>query len=139
VAVDTGFPRLWISLDAGRPPCHSGPFPAGQIGETHAMRLLAKERFWARTVRLTVLLLAVWLAANLMVPWWAADLNRWTAWGFPLGYWLVAEGLLLLYLAIIVLYVLVMERQEGRYVRGAGPGAGCDLTRSQADSDSERP
>jgi len=103
------------------------------------MRLLAKERFWARTLRLTLLLLSVWLAANLMVPWWAAGLNRWTVWGFPLGYWLAAEGLLLLYLAIIVLHVLVMEWQEARYLRDAEPGAGCDPVHSQVDADRGRP
>ncbi len=70
--------------------------------------------FWARTKALTAALLVVWLGANLLVPWFARDLNAWQAFGFPLGYWLAAEGGLLVYLLIIVVYVVAMDRLEAR-------------------------
>ncbi len=69
---------------------------------------------WRRTRRVTVLLLTVWLAANLAGPWFARALNGVTVAGLPLGYWLAAQGLLLLYLLIIVLYVVYMNRLEAR-------------------------
>lgn len=71
-----------------------------------------RQTFWLRTRRLTLGLLVVWLAINLAVPWFARDLDTLTGFGFPLGYWLSAEGALLLYLLIIVVYVLVMDRLE---------------------------
>ncbi len=72
----------------------------------------ARSVFWARTKALTGALLAVWLAVNLLVPWFARDLNAFHAFGFPLGYWLAAEGALLVYLLIIVVYVVAMDRLE---------------------------
>ena len=73
-------------------------------------------------------LLGVWLAVNLMVPWFARDLNALRLWGFPLGYWLAAEGALLVYLLIIVVYAVAMDRLEVALLHAqtaadaAGPG-----------------
>jgi putative solute:sodium symporter small subunit len=77
------------------------------------------HRFWVRTRRLTGGLLVLWLAVNLLVPWFARDLNQWQAFGFPLGFWLAAEGALLVYLAIIAAYVVAMDRLEAAYLAEA--------------------
>ena len=71
-----------------------------------------RQTFWLRTRRLTLGLLATWLAINLLVPWFARDLDKFEVFGFPLGFWLSAQGALLLYLLIIVVYVLAMDRME---------------------------
>ena len=76
----------------------------------------ARQAFWARTKRLTLALALLWLAVNLAVPWFARDLNAWQVFGFPLGYWLAAEGALFVYLAIIVGYALAMDRYEASYL-----------------------
>jgi putative solute:sodium symporter small subunit len=83
----------------------------------------ARPVFWARTKALTGVLLAVWLGVNLLVPWFARDLNALHAFGFPLGYWLAAEGCLLVYLLIIVVYVVAMERLESACMDDAGEAA----------------
>jgi putative solute:sodium symporter small subunit len=89
------------------------------------MSTVSGHRFWLRTRRLTAGLLVVWLAVNLLVPWFARDLNQWQAFGFPLGFWLAAEGALLVYLAIIVAYVVAMDRLEAAYLADqAAPTAG---------------
>jgi putative solute:sodium symporter small subunit len=69
--------------------------------------------FWTRTKALTLVLLLLWLAVNLAVPWFARDLSSSQLLGFPAGYWLAAEGALAVYLLIIVAYVLAMDRLEG--------------------------
>ncbi len=85
----------------------------------------ARTRFWQRTLKLTGGLLLAWLAVNLFVPWFARDLQGWVGFGFPLGYWLAAQGALLMYLLIIVIYVVVMDRLEASYLAGdEGPDAG---------------
>jgi putative solute:sodium symporter small subunit len=76
-----------------------------------------RQRLWSRTRRLTAWLLAVWLLINLLGPWFAHDLNQLQLLGFPLGYWIAAQGALLAYLAIIVIYVVCMDRMEARYLR----------------------
>ena len=89
----------------------------------------ARQHFWKRTLRLTLGLLAAWLLVSLAVPWFARDLDGLRSFGFPVGYWLAAEGALLLFLLIIVVYVVAMDWLEARYradVEAAtgGPGAG---------------
>ncbi len=79
-----------------------------------------RKRFWQHTTRWTAALLLAWLAVNLLVPWFARDLNRLQGFGFPVGYWLAAEGALGLYLLIILVYVVVMERLEARCRAEAG-------------------
>ena len=85
----------------------------------------ARRKFWQHTRRLTLCLLAVWLAVNLWVPWFARDLNLLRAWGFPLGYWLAAEGALLVYLLIIVVYAVAMDRLEAQLL---ATSSGADET-----------
>ena len=70
---------------------------------------------WRRTKRLTAVLLAVWLLLSLLSPWFARDLNALKVFGFPLGFWLAAQGALLAFLVIIVIYVVRMESLEARY------------------------
>ena len=74
------------------------------------------HRFWLRTKRLTLALTATWLVLNLALPWFARDLNAVSAFGFPLGFWLAAEGALVVYLALIAVYVVAMDRLEAEYL-----------------------
>jgi len=78
----------------------------------------SRRSFWQSTKRWTAALLAAWLAVNLLVPWFARELDRVQGFGFPAGYWLAAAGALGLYLVIIVVYVVVMERLEARCLEG---------------------
>ena len=83
----------------------------------------ASQRFWRRTKRLTLVLLVLWGAVNLLLPWFARSLNNWHWFGLPLGWWLASGGALLVYLAIIVVDIVAMERLEAAYRDGAAPAA----------------
>jgi putative solute:sodium symporter small subunit len=76
----------------------------------------SRRRFWSQTLRLTFALLGLWLLINFAVPWFARSLNQVRGFGFSAGYWLAAEGALLMYLAIIVIYVWRMDVLERRYL-----------------------
>ena len=87
------------------------------------------QRLWVRTRRLTAALLVVWLLLNLLGPWFARDLNALQVMGFPLGFWLAAQGALMVYLAIIVIYVWRMHSLEADSLGDGdpardGPGSG---------------
>ena len=70
---------------------------------------------WRRTRRLTALLLAIWLLASLAGPWFARALNALHIAGVPLGYWLASQGLLVLFLLLIVACVVWMNLLEARF------------------------
>lgn len=86
----------------------------------------ARRVFWSRTRKLTWWLLAAWLLVSLAVPWFARDLDPIRAFGFPLGHWLAAQGALLLFLVIVVVDVVVMERLESRYLESEGAADRAD-------------
>jgi putative solute:sodium symporter small subunit len=98
-----------------------------------AMSQDARRRLWSQTLRLTFALLGLWLLINFAVPWFARSLDQVRGFGFSAGYWLAAEGALLMYLLIIVIYVWRMEVLERRYLselrqddHPAGPPADVD-------------
>jgi putative solute:sodium symporter small subunit len=93
------------------------------------MTLLRQHLFWRRTRRLTLGLLLVWLALSLGVPWFARTFDRVHAFGFPLGWWLAAQGALLGFLVIVVVYVACMDRLEALAL---APAASADAPAADA-------
>lgn len=71
--------------------------------------------YWRKTSRLTLMLLIVWIAVTFGVTWFARDLNTYTLLGFPLGFYMEAQGALLIYLAIIWFYNRKMRQLDAEY------------------------
>lgn len=78
-----------------------------------------QRRYWRRTQWLTGALLAVWLAITFLPAYFARELNRVDFLGFPLGFYLNAQGDLLGYLLIIAVYAKRMNRLD-ELAAGAG-------------------
>ncbi len=74
-----------------------------------------KRRHWRRVQRLSGGLLLVWLLVTLVGPWYARDLAEFRLFGFPLSFWMASQGALVIYLAIIVVYALSMDRLDALY------------------------
>jgi len=72
----------------------------------------SKLRFRKRV--LTAGLLSLWLCMNFVLPFFARDLS-FTLWGWPLHFWLSAQGSLLVFLAIVVVYAWLMNRWEAQF------------------------
>jgi putative solute:sodium symporter small subunit len=71
--------------------------------------------YWAATRRLTAGLLLLWLATGFGAVYFARELADWTIFGWPLSFYLAAQGASLVYLAIIGFYAWRMrhlDRQE---------------------------
>lgn len=66
--------------------------------------MIDRETYWRKTFRLTMGLLLIWLLVTFGLTWFADDLNAFTLLGFPLGFYMEAQGALLVYLAIIWFY-----------------------------------
>ncbi len=83
-----------------------------------------RDAYWARTRRLTGVLLIIWTLVTLGVTWFAEPLNQITFIG-PLGFYMAGQGTLLIYLAIIAYYTYRMDRidaevRDDRLMPGAG-------------------
>ncbi|MBS1191600.1 MAG: putative solute:sodium symporter small subunit [Rhodocyclaceae bacterium] len=75
----------------------------------------AREEYWRRTRRLTLMLLVVWVLVTYVVSWFARDLNSVVVLGFPLGFYMAAQGSLFVYVAIVWYYCRAMNRLDGEF------------------------
>ncbi len=77
-------------------------------------------RYWRRVRALTAALLLLWLVASFVVVFFARELSSVTLWGWPLHFYLAAQGMALVYLAITGIYALAMRRIDRRARREGG-------------------
>lgn len=89
-------------MDARDDPAVSGaPRPTG-----------AADIHWRRTRRLTLLLAAIWFAVTVLVIVFARALSGVTLFGWPVSFYLTAQGAVLAYLAIVGAYAWRMHRLD---------------------------
>ncbi len=69
-------------------------------------------RYWRRVRALTLALLMLWLVASFVVVFFARELSTVTLWGWPLHFYLAAQGVTLVYLALTGAYALAMRRLD---------------------------
>lgn len=74
-----------------------------------------QREHWQHNLRLTSLLLAIWFVATFGVIWFARELNAISVAGFPLAFYMSAQGSLMVYLLIIWFYARRMEQLDQEY------------------------
>ncbi|MBM3353338.1 MAG: DUF4212 domain-containing protein [Betaproteobacteria bacterium] len=73
------------------------------------MELTAKhQEYWRKNLLITAVLLAVWFVVTFLEAWFARELNAITFLGFPLGFYMSAQGSLAIYVIIIGVYAWYM-------------------------------
>ena len=70
------------------------------------------RRYWRFTRGLTAALLLLWLLVAFVLVYQARALNSVSFFGWPLGFWVAAQGALLVFLAIVAGYAWAMGRIE---------------------------
>jgi len=68
--------------------------------------------YWPRARLLSFLLLAAWFLATFLTVFFARELADIEIFGWPVSFYMAAQGLALLYLSLIGLYVLHMRRLD---------------------------
>ncbi|MFT4240803.1 MAG: DUF4212 domain-containing protein [Acidovorax sp.] len=84
----------------------AGPFPP----DLHDVRHL----------RLKAALLLLWALVSFGATWFARDLQAIVVAGWPLGYWIAAQGAVVVFIAIVVAYCWAMNRFERQDAEGHG-------------------
>ncbi len=78
----------------------------------------AIQRYWRKNVRVMAACLLVWAAAGLGCGVLFADaLNRFRLGGFPLGFWFAQQGSILVFVLLILVYGLVLNRLDAEHHR----------------------
>jgi putative solute:sodium symporter small subunit len=73
------------------------------------------HEYWRKNLVITAILLAVWFVATFVEAWYARELNQYTFLGFPLGFYMSAQGSLIIYVVIIYIYAKYMEKLDKQY------------------------
>ena len=71
------------------------------------------KKFWSGNVRIMLILLAFWALAGLGCGILFADtLNEINIGGFPLGFWFAQQGSIIVFVVLILVFCLVMNRRD---------------------------
>jgi putative solute:sodium symporter small subunit len=73
-----------------------------------------QKQYWNDNLRITGLLLGIWFVATFVMGWYARELNEIIFLG-PLGFYMSAQGSLVIYLLIIWFYSRYMSRLDREY------------------------
>jgi putative solute:sodium symporter small subunit len=79
------------------------------------MQLTEKHKeYWQRNLKLTSVLLAIWFVVTFVASWFARELNGIEIIG-PLGFYMGAQGSLIVYVIIIWFYAKKMNEMDKEY------------------------
>lgn len=73
------------------------------------------QEYWRKNLRLTAVLLAIWFVATFVVIFFAPQLNEIVIMGFPLAFYMGAQGSLIIYVLLIWYYARRMNQLDKEY------------------------
>jgi putative solute:sodium symporter small subunit len=81
-----------------------------------ALTELQKQAYWRYNIRLTTVLLIIWfvtayIISGLLAGWF----NQFRFLGFPLGYYMAAQGSLVIFVIEIAAYAYLMNKKDREY------------------------
>lgn len=80
------------------------------------MQLTEKhQEYWRKNVTLTAILLVIWFVVTFVIGWYARELSSITFIGFPLAFYMGAQGSLIIYILIIWYYAHYMNKLDLEY------------------------
>lgn len=80
------------------------------------MKLSAKhEEYWQRNLKVTAILLGLWFLVTYILAFFAKELAAITILGFPLPFYMGAQGALIVYVVIIWYYARYMNKLDIEY------------------------
>jgi putative solute:sodium symporter small subunit len=91
-------------------------FASLQQRQEESMQLTEKHReYWSKNLKITFTLLAIWFVTSFVQTWYARELNEITLIGFPFGFYMAAQGSLIIFVVLIWVYAIYMNKLDRRY------------------------
>ncbi len=74
------------------------------------------QAYWRANLRIMAVLLAIWAFVSYGLGiLWVEPLNRFQLGGFPLGFWFAQQGSIYVFVVLIAVYVVWMDRLDRRH------------------------
>ena len=79
------------------------------------------QGYWRKNVTIMVVLLAIWAFVGLGCGvLFAKTLNQFSLGGFPLGFWFAQQGSIIVFIVLILVYAILLNRLDNEYSGDAG-------------------
>ena len=66
--------------------------------------------YWKKTRRLTLVLLVIWVFITFVLSWFSPWLNQWQFLSFPLGFYMAAQGSLIVF--VVMLFMFAKQKDK---------------------------
>lgn len=73
------------------------------------------KEYWRKNLVIVTVLMIVWFVVTYVQGWFARELNAITVFGWPLSFYMSAQGALIVYMVIIGFYAYYMNRLDVEY------------------------
>ena len=74
------------------------------------------QGYWRKNVTIMIVLLAIWAVVGLGCGVLFADwLNQFSLGGFPLGFWFAQQGSIIVFIILILVYAILLNRLDDEY------------------------
>ena len=73
------------------------------------------KEYWHKNLVITAILLLIWFVVTFVEAWFARELNQYRFLGFPLAFYMSAQGSLIIYVCLIGAYAYYMNRLDKEY------------------------
>ena len=73
------------------------------------------HRYWTKTSRLMWIIFALWLFFSFVIHMFAVQLNAIKFLGFPLGFYMAAQGSLIAFVAMLFLFAKQQNQIDGEH------------------------
>lgn len=74
-----------------------------------------RERHWVKTRNFTIIILVFWAIFSFVLPWYAHALNSVSFIGFPLGFYMTAQGSLIAFVLLIAIQNWRQDRIDDEF------------------------
>lgn len=68
--------------------------------------------YWRKNLRISAILLLIWFVATYVMAFYARELATINFFGWPLSFYMAAQGSLIIYVAIIGYYAMYMRKLD---------------------------
>jgi putative solute:sodium symporter small subunit len=80
------------------------------------LKLTEKHReYWQKNLNLTMVLLVIWFVVTFVMAYFSVPLAEITVFGWPLSFYMAAQGSLIIYILIIWYYATRMGKLDEEY------------------------
>lgn len=73
------------------------------------------EAYWKYNIRLTTVTMVIWFIVTYVCAFFVKELNNIVVFGFPFGYYMGAQGSLIVFVVLIFNYAFKMNKADREY------------------------